>query len=604
MNLLLSIGFRIIRSFIRLCDAERHWPRHLILLLALTAAIFDGRNACAGTPLDEVFLYRSPLTQAFFRANGASYETLRDRWREYLKRYGSSFHEVTRANLLAGLKPGILVLGSAVLLDEKERAAINAYARAGNSVLATWGTGARDGKGSWTGFDFLEDLFGMKIDGIVKLSEETRFLNSFGDSPLTWSLPAGKRIFLGKTGETPLRIVSNHLTARYVDWARRPDIDQADGAISYSEKGGSRRVYLGFSEASWEFDDRQELAVLFDSIVAWLRHEPRIFKAAWPDGYLAAQLVEMDTEDKFTNAESLARDLAAINAKGTFYCLTSIAMRYPEVVKSLSLRNEIGYHGDVHVGFRGKAPEVQEHRVTDMIAQMRGIVGDSALAGITGFRAPTESFDATTDRVLRQHGLRYNVSDPQVTEARLPFFSSAEPALGPEQAIVVLPRTQQDDLNYRASKFPLALTQRMILKEFDYVLEMGALGLLSVHSQNYAPDGLMTKLMPAYLERVQENRQKVWITSGAEIADWWRARESVALKSPSPNSQSFEFSTPRPVRGLTIVVTHPYAGQGPKEIRPLAPNYPKPRLKQIDAFRSAAIFDRTEAGHYAYQVLF
>ncbi len=66
---------------------------------------------------------------------------MKARWREVLRTYyGNANREVSRASLLAGLKPGgVLVLGSAVLLDEQERKAIQAFAQSGGSVLATWG---------------------------------------------------------------------------------------------------------------------------------------------------------------------------------------------------------------------------------------------------------------------------------------------------------------------------------------------------------------------------------------------------------------------------------------------------------------------------------
>lgn len=604
-----------ITCFVRISHhitAALQQTRRVGAVLGLIACTLGSAPALAvqATPeiriADTVYLYRSPITQAFFRANGASYDTLLVRWREYLKRYGKSFQQATRANLLAGLKPGVLVLGSAVLLDDQERAAIKAYADAGGSIMVTWGSGARDGKGRWSGYGFIEELLDMKIAGGVTRAQEEWFLNTFGDSPLAWHLPAGSRMFLGKTAETPLRITSDRLAGRYLDWARRPNIDDSNGAITYVEKGRSRRAYFGFAESSWEFHSFDELSMLFDGVFAWLLHQPQVYKAAWPQGYLAAQLLEMDTEDKFDNAQHFARDLEAINARGTFYSLTSIAVKNKDLVKSLAEKHEIAYHAEIHVGFKGKTAAEQERRIKTMIEQMREIVGADALPRITGFRAPTESFDATTEQALRRNGILHNVADPEVSENRLPFFSNAEDGLNGDQAIVVLPRTQGDDLNYRAAKIPLERAQKLILKEFDHVLEMGALGILSVHSQNYGSDGIMTKLTPPYLKRLQESRTAVWVGRGDEITAWWRARERVSLKPAEPGAKSFEFTVRAPgtPAGLSLFVTHPAAAAVPKSVTPATAGMPQPLVKRIDAFRSALIFDRLDAGNYAYSLQF
>src|ERR1035437_2091981 len=112
----------------------------------------------------------------------------------------------------------------------------------------------------------------------------------------------------------------------------------------------------------------------------------------------------------------------------------------------------------------------------------------------------------------------------------MPFFSQSEPELSPEDAIIVLPRTQMDDLNYVGLKLSTANASGLMMLDFDYLFEAGALGVLSVHSQNYAPDGLMAKLTPPYIKRLQQHRGDVWAVSGEEIEAWWRARDRVVYK--------------------------------------------------------------------------
>ena len=565
-------------------------------------------RAVSPQPLESVYLYSSPITAAFFSANGTSYDALKMRWREYLRTYyGKAYREVSRADLLAGLQPGVLVLGSAVLLDDQERKAINTYADAGGSVLATWGTGARDGRGKWAGYGFIEDLFQMKVLGPVAQDDNLRFLNTFGDHPLTWTIPGGERIFLGDIAETPLRVRSANLAGRYFDWQRFPAPKDSNGAIAYLEKGNSRRVYLGFSESSWEYDERLELPKVVDSIIAWLRRQPMVYKSAWPEGELSAQLLEMDTEDKFANALNFAKDLDAVNIRGTFYSLTGIALKNRETVEKLAQKHEIGYHAEIHVGFKGKDARAQEARLDTMVSEMRETIGTRALSKVTGFRAPTESWDQTTEKLLRKIGIRHHVTNPAASESRVPSFSRSEPELSTEEAIVILPRTQMDDLNYQGLKLSFEKASELLSLDFDYLHEAGALGVFSVHSQNYAPDGLMAKLTPPYLKRLQAHREDTWAASGEEIAAWWRARERVIFDpfKSTASSFSFEVRDPGNVKGLTFFVTHPAKDREPKSVKPTLAGSPQPQLVRIDAYRSALIFKNTlTTGHYAYSLEF
>ena len=577
-----------------------------IVFCCLLSAIGWANSVKAQTTqaIDNVYLYSSPSTTAFFTSNGANYDALKTRWREYLRTlYGNANREVSRASLLAGLKPGVLILGSAVLLDDQERKAIQAYANAGGSVLVTWGTGARNGKGQWAGYGFIEDLLQMKVLGPVTAEDNLRFINTFGDHPLTWGVPGGQRIFLGVIGETPLRVSSPNLAARYFDWQRFPAKKDNNGAIAFLEKDNSRRVYLGFPESSWEYDSQIDLPKVLDSVIAWLRHKPMIYKSAWPHNFQSAQLLEMDTEDKFPNALNFAAELDAANMRGTFYSLTSLAVKNRDVVKKLSEKHEIGYHAEIHVGFKGKSLDVQKERINTMVSDMKDIVGSRALYKVTGFRAPTESWDDTTEKLLRRNGVRHHVADPASSETRVPGFSISEPELSSEEAIVVIPRTQMDDLNYKAMKLSVEKASELMMLDFDYLHEAGALGVLSVHSQNYGTDGLMTKLTPPYIKRLQQHRADVWVAAGEEIAEWWRARERIVVDPSKVSATKLEFDVRAPgkVKGIKFFVTHPSMDAPPKSIKSSTPNAPQPELSRVDAYRSSIIFPQElQTGRYTY----
>ncbi|MBC7499577.1 MAG: polysaccharide deacetylase family protein, partial [Herminiimonas sp.] len=482
--------------------------------------------AVAASSEKPVYLYRSTLTSQFIKPGDVTQEDTLAVWRNYLRKFRKDFHIVDRAQLLARLTPGVLVLPSTHALDDAERAAIRDFAAAGGSLLATGATGSLDATGKFIGYDFLDTYFKVRVRGDYKAGSEW-FMMPFGDGPLTWSLPAGRRIYVGDDLRGILRIESDNLAAVLMNWMRAKDDAGPNGAIALHESATNRSVFFAFPEAALGYHAPAEVSQLLDSVMAWLRREPKLFKAAWPEGFVAAHLMEMDTEDKFFSAPNFADHLEKIGVKGTFYCLTSEAIKYPAIVKDLLARgHEIAYHADIHFGFKGEDPAIQDKRMRNMKKQMQTILGNS-LNLATGFRAPTEAYDAITEGLLRKHGILHHAADPSSHEDRLPFFSSAEPGLGPEEALVVLPRTQFDDVNFKRFGYGVAQVQETLDYDLDLVVKGGAFGLLSVHTQNYVDGGLMKDSMGKYVEKVATYKDRLWIARGDQIASWWRKRHRV-----------------------------------------------------------------------------
>lgn len=544
-------------------------------------------------PLQSIYLYLSPNTAQYIKTQETTYENTLGRWRKYLKRYGKRYRDITRDDLIAGVGPGVLILASAQVLDDDEKRAIKAFSDRGGSIWGTWAVASRDLNGRFIGYNYLEQLFQLKVLGKYKVETEW-FLMPFGDGPLTWPVPAGRRMSVGDiTDEMLIRVQSENLAAVFMDWMRTKEQAGPGGAIAFHESTTGRFVYYAFPEKVWNYHKQTDWNALLDSTMAWLRREPRVFKAAWPDGRHAAHLMEMDTEDKFFSAPNFAKDLESIGAKGTFYCLTSMAIRYPDIVRDLLARgHEIAYHADVHFGFKNLDPLEQEMRIQNMKGQMKTILGD-ATAQATGFRAPTESYDETTETILRRNGILHHAADPSATQDRLPFFSTAEPGLTAETALVVLPRTQFDDVNFMRMLYGSARVEESLAYDLDLAVRSGAFSLLSVHTQNYVDGGLMALTMGNYMRRVAEYKDRLWLARGDQIAAWWRSREPVKLRAEEGGATvRFSVKSPNSLlpTGLTVIVTNPRKGVLPT-VKRSDGTVAKLQVKAMDAFRSAIVFD-------------
>ncbi len=570
-------------------------------------AILGGKPQ-ASTAFSEntaVWLYVSPNSKTYYTSIGGNYDTLLAPWRKYLENVKPKNRELTEITDLRTLQYGVLVLPSAAALSMAERQEILAFRDRGGSVLATWATGTRGPAGEWTGWEFLEKLGAAKFTGEIPKEAEIGHLVLSGESPVSFNQSAGKRIWLGNNAERALRFKGTGIGGRFLNWSRTPDPERIDeGAVLYAEAGpqAGRSVIFGFAESSWEQQPTDIHNLVTDSL-SWLKHRPNIVKAAWPNGRKAAHLLEMDTEQSFPNALLLAKMMRDTDYKGAFYVLTSSGLEYPDVLKSLNRDFEVAYHGDIHVSFKGQTPEVQAQRISNMQSQMQSVIPDTG--AITGFRAPNEGYDKTTEIALQKAGLRHHLSDTHDADTRLPFFAPIE-GTDIVSGLMVLPRTQRDDINLLTSFREAPKLAQAMADDFNLTRDTGALGVFSVHSQNLGEGQLLNTAMPGYLSYLNSQKNAVWLATPSAINAWWRDRERFRLvvRMEGPRTE-FDVAVggKLPVNGASLILMLPRKGVIPN-ITGVKPNMPMPKITLLDEFRASVVFDTLAPGNYFYQVGF
>lgn len=501
--------------------------KRLILAFCACTTLSSFPGAIAAEPAPVVLL-KSDTTTAFFRAQGGDYERVLAPWRSLFNRQQIRARELAAHELAAVPGRGVLVLASAVALSQAERQAVRDRLAEGWSVLGTWAVGARDGKGLWAGYGFIEEIFSAQVVPDPPPGKDESFFLPYGETPLTHALPAGKRIYLLPTSEQFLRVRTEHPAARFGNYMREVTLPNARlSAAAFDERSGARRAFLGFAETAWD-SAQADVDALIAGTLRWLQRKPIVIKSAWPHPYQAAVLLEMDTEDKFDNSLHFAEQLERHGIRGTFYSVTSEAQKFPALVKRLASRHEIAYHGEVHNGFAKLDRNEQEVRLRMMVRQMAKLLPDVAAA--SGFRAPLEQYDMNTEKALRAIGLRHHASSPHSREDALPGFSPAEPGLGPNEALVVLPRTWLDDIALvKSGLLKGMLVEETLLGSLQDTLAMRSFGLLSLHTQLFYLGGPLHQVFPRLLNRISQHRDLVWTPAGADVSNWWRARESVEL---------------------------------------------------------------------------
>jgi peptidoglycan/xylan/chitin deacetylase (PgdA/CDA1 family) len=544
----------------------------------------------------EIVLLRSDSTAAFLRANGGNYEALMAPWNGFFSRKGLKVRQLPAAELAAVKSPAALILPSSVALSEAERKAVRARVAAGWSVLGTWALGVRDEKGAWQGYGFVQELFGVEV-----VPDSTRrkheFLLPFGETPLTHGVPAGKRMYLQESSEPFLRLRARNTAARIGNYSRDPTQAGALlGAAAFEERAGARRAYFGVPETTWD-TARDDFDAILVGTLDWLGRKPIVLKSAWPHPYQAAVLLEMDTEHMFDNSLRFAQQLERFGIRGTFYSLTSEAVKHAAVIKRLAPHHEIGYHAEVHDGFAKVERSKQDARLGEMARQL-GTVLPNAKAVAKGFRAPHEEYDATTEKLLRAHGLRYHAASPAAREDALPGFSSAEAGVSPDEAIVVLPRTWLDDIAiFKAGNGDQSSVEKILLASLQDTVAMRGFGLLSLHTQNFSAGSVWERALPRLLEGISK-RKDIWPAPGEAIERWWRDREALQLTAVHDNGAlRVRLKVARgPVKGMQLVLMPPSAK--PPRLEGSA------RLERLDDYRWAIVLPELQPGASELRVTF
>ena len=560
-------------------------------LLALIFLLGCGLARAAEMPL--VFLH-STATSAYFKGTKTSYEDdLLVPWRSFFRRNKIAVREARASGLASIQGKAVLIIPSAVVLSDAERKAIAARVAAGWSVLGTWALGTRDEKGANRGYGFLEELFGVKVAYDRPPEGDFRFFLPYGETPLTHRLRAGQRMYFRPSAEAPLRLRTDRGAGRLSDYNR--DVSQPHllmPVAAFEERGGSRRAYIGAPESSWDSAQAEMDAFLFGTL-DWLKRKPIVFKSDWPDAYEAALLLEMDTEDKFANGAAFAAQLEKAGLRGTFFCLTSEAVKNAASLKRIAEHHEIAYHADVHTGFSKVDAAKQDERMKAMASQLLPLLPPGVKP--VGFRPPLEEYDATTEKLLRANGLTYMAGSNDTSDDALPKFSKVDPAL------VLLPRTWADDIVLlRAGKLDAASTDRILLASLETTLAGRGLGLLSIHSQHFENDGALQRAMPVFLQAVAKARAKLWVASADAIARWWRDQDAVQVTARADaKGERVTLEVARDgVKGVKLILIPPEAGKPPK-VEGLADGV---QVRKLDDQRWAVLLPELSTGKKEFRV--
>jgi hypothetical protein len=148
--------------------------------------------------------------------------------------------------------------------------------------------------------------------------------------------------------------------------------------------------------------------------------------------------------------------------------------------------------------------------------------------------------------------------------------------------------------------------EQALIDDFDLVVDTGAFGLLSIHSQNFKPESTLFKALPGFLVHTKQRRALVWKATAGDTAQWWHERERVRL-SYTNSGKRVEFNITvtgtQPVNGASLVLMLPQKGLLPT-VQPTKIGEVKPTVVSIDNYRASIQFDSLSPGNHVYQATF
>jgi hypothetical protein len=557
----------------------------------------------------EVLVYASSSTHDYFASGGIDAKVNIRIWETFLRKYNIPFRLVLSVEQLEGMQSGVLLLPSSVALSEREKQAVMGFRAKGGSVLASWLTGVRDERGVWRGFEFMERALDVKVVGNTEEAEEENFMMPYGDSPITHHLPAGLRVWLERSGQWyPLRLHGRNSAAQIMDWSRTFTSEKFGSTIAFDERAQpsgqlSRSVVLGYPEHLWLSADPKLLEAIAHNALMWLLRQPDAYKTAWPYPYTSSFVMAVEATEVLVDLDlNFAKLMEDAGGRATYYVMSENIAKSIEVLKKIQLQgHEFGYFGDRFDGFKDQPANVQAQRLDAMrkaIAEAGVIIAPDA-----GFHAPMDSYDKTTEKLLSERAFGSFVAFKDASDARLPYIAPTDAgrvAIG--KPMVVLPRTQNGPEESMEEGDPEA-GLRNFLDELELTDQMGSLSIARLPNQS-----LLTKVQLAEIfKHLKNRRDRMWLTTASQVAEWWRERERINIRLESGAVAPLLTVTIKGEASLKQAamawVNLPESGS---TLRLVARgNHAKsPKIANIDTWRAAVVLDGFAPGEYRWDVYF
>lgn len=455
-------------------------------------------------------LYASPTSRKLFERDALDLKARVNRWRDLVRARGASFAIATHPAQLAELPPAAaLIVPSAVALNDEERRVIAQRVDSGEGLLATWMPGTLDAKGAPAAGGFIEQVF--KVATRPAPSDDRGFLVTVGDTPLTYALPAGTRLWVGRDKRYNTPLLATPGAGYLADWSRAAG---ETGLLTFGTVERSRRVLLGWPETAWE-GQPAEFTRLANLALDWVEGRPIAYARSWPFPYRGAMTIGVDALWRFENVPRIAELLSRHNVHASFHFLPADAGTNAALIRDLvRSTHSVGGFGDAARPFAGQPEAEQRARVERMVAGFRSSLGPDFV--VSGLRAPQGATDAATEKAAGD--LDYIVDAGRI--------DSATPVLSDNRRVVMLSASTNFDTRSSADAIRSGLAAAKMRAQL-----LGGYAFVGVDGAGFTRDSPLESELDRFVEAASRDAKPLWAASAADVAHWWRERERLKVAS-------------------------------------------------------------------------
>lgn len=466
----------------------------------------------------DAWIYTSPASQKLLFEWGIDPATGTRLWENFCKAKEIGYSRVGTARDLNNIKVAtLLILPSVIVLTEDEKNAIARWRERGGSVLSTWKSGVHNVSDDTEDYSFMESVLGVKASNSPPYSAEETFLVSNGGTPVIHQIPPGTKVYMERVPKLPpLRLRGAHEAAKHLDWARSFRGLAENSLVTYEERvlpngRSSRAVALGYAEQSWMRMDPLSFGSINTDIVNWLIRTPTAHVSNWPSPYSNAVIVALQgTTPHDEEVTTWAKRLQANGWPATFYFPASAAPTDLAAFNALAIRGQ-------DIGWL-QAPTESGSSASPPPIAYKSPGGQPISAPMTrgcGYRISSD--------IGRQSILDHCLLSLEADDNRTPIkLSTAASDTAPSAIGLPITLANVEDRIKRANPAE-GFTQ--FQRELS---EAGAMGSLSV-IRIQVPDSLTTEFRTSLLDQLKTVGEKPWITTAAQVADWWRERARVKV---------------------------------------------------------------------------
>jgi hypothetical protein len=236
---------------------------------------------------------------------------------------------------------------------------------------------------------------------------------------------------------------------------------------------------------------------------------------------------------------------------------------------------------------------------------MRKSIAD---AGVTlrpdaGFRPPMESYDKTTELLVRERAFGHFVSFMNSTDSRLPFILQRGVDAGKAiPSLVVLPRTQTGPEEWMEEGDPDD-GLKFFLEELALAEQMAGLSFVRVPNQSL----MSAEQLEVMFASLKQRNQRMWLTTASQVSQWWRDRDTINVRMEvgpaGPVLVVKQGGIKSMTQSATVWVNLPESGSVLRLIDTGASKN-SPKIGLVDPWRASVLLEGLAPGEYRWLVQF